>query len=160
MISTVNQVIQKLSGNKVLVAREQKPGEFNSEEQKIISRLKERDREVRVHEMSHGANPEIIKIGSAQLDYTIGPDGKAYAVGGQQTVSTGSARNPEGALLKAEALKKAAVAPGESSPLDLQALNAAKAMEIEAANQIYLSNKNIKKSNHSLLKGTNLNILA
>jgi hypothetical protein len=160
MISLNTQIIGKLSGNRVLVAKKQNPDDPNSNEQKIIDRLKNRDREVRVHEMSHGTNPELIKIGSAQFDYTIGPDGKAYATGGKVTLSTGSARTPEDALAKAGALKKASMAPGEPSSQDFQALNAAVSMELEAENQIYSNNNRISNQSRSLLKGTYLNMYA
>jgi len=160
MISPDNQIIGRLSGNQVLIAKKQNADSPDSNKQQTIDRLKSRDREVRVHEMSHSTNPELIKIGSAQFDYTIGPDGKAYATGGKVTLTTGNARTPEEALSKADALKKASMAPGAPSSRDFQALNAAVAMEFEARNQIYSNKKNIDKSSLSLLKGTNFSIYA
>jgi len=160
MISTDIQIIGKLSGNHVLVAKKQNPDDINSNEQKAIDQLKKRDREVRVHEMSHRTNPELIKIGSAQYDYTIGPDGKAYATGGKVTLSTGSSKTPQEAYTKAEALKKASMAPGSPSSQDFQALNAAVAMVYEAENQIYAQNKIIRQNSGSLLKGAKLNLYA
>ncbi|MCL1834259.1 MAG: hypothetical protein FWG49_07140, partial [Leptospirales bacterium] len=118
-------VVGKLPGNNVLIIRGENSDNPNSEEQRILGKLQIRDREVRAHEMSHGTDPNLIKIGSAQFDYTIGPDGKAYATGGRVALSTGSPNSPEDALVKAEALKKAAMAPGSPSPQDFQALNAA-----------------------------------
>ncbi len=160
MISTNTQIIGKLSGNQVLVAKKQNPADPESNKQKAIEQLKSRDKEVRIHEMSHSTNPELIKIGSAQFDYTIGPDGKAYATGGRVTLSTGSSKTPEEALAKAEALKRASMAPGEPSSQDFQALNAAQSMEYEARNQIYTENKNISNVSRSLQKGSNLNLYA
>ena len=160
MISSNRQIIGRLWGNQVLVAKKQSPDDPDSSEQKVIDRLKSRDKEVRVHEMSHSTNPDLIKIGSAQFDYTIGPDGKAYATGGKVALSTGNSRTPEEALAKAEALKKASMAPGAPSSQDFQALNAAISMEFEAQNRIYSDKKNIDKSSLSLLKGTNFNIYA
>lgn len=160
MISTDTKIIGKLSGNQVLVAKKQNPEDLSSKKQEAIDQLKSRDREVRIHEASHSTNPELIKIGSAQFDYTIGPDGKAYATGGKVTLSTGNSKTPEEALAKAEALKKASMAPGAPSSQDFQALNAAVSMEFEARNQIYSNSKIINENKHSLLKGTNLNIYA
>lgn len=160
MISLDTQIIGKLSGNSVLVAKKQNPGDPSSAEQNAVEQLKKRDREVRSHEMSHSANPDIITIGAAQYEYTIGPDGKAYATGGKVTLSTGNAKTPEEALSKAEALKKAAMAPGAPSSQDFQALNAAVSMEFEALNQIYSENKSIEKNSLSALKGTNFNTFA
>jgi len=160
MISSNTQIIGRLSGNQVLVAKKQNRDDPESNEQKAIERLKNRDKEVRTHESSHSNNPELIKIGSAQFDYTIGPDGKAYATGGKVTLATGIARTPEDALAKAEALKKASMAPGEPSSQDFQALSAAQSMEYEARNQIYTNKKNISKGSSSLQKGFNLNFYA
>lgn len=160
MISSDNKIIGRLSGNHVLVAKNENPGDPDSGRQRIIEQLKSRDKEVRSHEASHSISPELVKIGSAQFDYTIGPDGKAYATGGRVTLSTGSAMTPEEALSKAEALKKASMAPGEPSTKDFQALNAAVAMEFEAKNRIYSEDNNRSKISLSLLKGTNLDIHA
>lgn len=110
--------------------------------------------------MSHSTNPDLIKIGPTQFDYTIGPDGKAYATGGNVTLSTGNPGTPEDAIVKARALKLASMAPGEPSSKDFQALNAALSMEFEAQNQVYSGNKKLDKTNLSLLKGANLNLYA
>ncbi len=160
MISADNRIISRLSGNQVLVAKKHDPNSPDSNKQKAIEQLKSRDKEVRTHEAAHTTNPELIKIGSAQFDYTIGPDGKAYATGGKVTLSTGNSKTPEEALSKAEALKKASMAPGDPSPQDLQALNSAVAMEFEARNRIYSDRKRIDNGSLSLLKGTGLNIYA
>jgi hypothetical protein len=160
MISADNRIISRLSGNQVLVAKKQNTDSPDSNKQKAVEQLKSRDKEVRAHEAAHSTNPELIKIGSSQFDYTIGPDGKAYATGGKVTLSTGNSRTPEEALSKAEALKKAAMAPGEPSSQDFQTLNAAVAMEFEARNQIYSDRKKIDNGSLSLLKGAGLNIYA
>ncbi len=160
MISSEYQIIGRLSGNQVLVAKKQEPDSSDSDKQKAIEDLKKRDREVREHESAHAADPRLVKIGSAQFDYTIGPDGKAYATGGRVTLSTGISRTPEEALEKADALKRASMAPGEPSSKDFQAMNAASAMEYEARNQIYTGQKNRTESSLSMLKGMNLNIYA
>jgi hypothetical protein len=160
MISANTHVLGRLSGNQVLVAKKQNPDDPASNKQKAVEELKSRDKEVRNHEAAHSTNPELIKIGSAQFDYTIGPDGKAYATGGKITLSTGNSKTPEEALSKAQALKKASMAPGEPSSQDFQALNAAVAMEFEAKNQIYSNRKKIDNGSLTLLKGSGLNIYA
>ena len=160
MISSDYRIIGRLYGNQVLVAKKQDADVPDSGRQKVIEELKRRDKEVRAHESAHGANPELVKFGSTQFDYTIGPDGKAYATGGRVILSTGSSKTPEEALLKVEALKKASRAPGEPSSKDFQALNAAVAMEFEAMNRIYSASKERNESGLSLLKGSNFNIYA
>jgi len=160
MISSAGQIIGRLGSSHVLVAKERDTSAPESKEQKAIDELKRRDKEVRVHEAAHGSDPRLVKIGAAQFDYTIGPDGKAYATGGKVTLSTGSARTPEEALSKAEALTKASMAPGEPSSKDFQALNSAVAMEFEAMNRIYRDRNQKDEKNDSLLKGSNFNIYA
>ncbi|HOP62134.1 MAG TPA: putative metalloprotease CJM1_0395 family protein [Spirochaetota bacterium] len=160
MISLYNSIVGRLPGNRVLVAKIKGPDEQDSSEQRVTEQLKARDREVRQHEAAHSRSPELIKVGATRFDYTIGPDGKAYATGGKVTLSTGSARTPEEALSKAEALKKAAMAPGEPSSKDFQAMNAAVAMEHEARNRIYSDSKKNEQSGNPELKGLNLNIYA
>lgn len=160
MISSDYTIISRLPGNRAIVAKKEETDAPESKEQKVIDELKRRDKEVRAHEAVHGSDPRLVKIGAAQFDYTIGPDGKAYATGGRVTLSTGNSRTPEEALSKAEALKKAAMAPGEPSSKDFQALNSAAAMEFEARHRIY-SDKNQKdEKNSSHLKGGNFNIYA
>lgn len=160
MIISSGQIIGRLGSTHVLVAKERETNAPDSKEQKAVEDLKRRDKEVRAHESAHGGDPRLVKIGAAQFDYTIGPDGKAYATGGRVTLSTGNARTPEEALSKAEALKKAAMAPGEPSSKDFQALNSAVAMEFEARNQIYRDKNQKDEKNSSPLKGTNFNIYA
>ncbi len=160
MISSAGRILGKLSGNQVLVAKKQDQDSSDSVKQRAIEDLKNRDKEVRAHEAAHSGDPRLVKIGAAQFDYTIGPDGKAYATGGRVTLSTGNARTPEEALSKAEALKKASMSPGEPSSKDFQALNSAIAIEFEARNQIYRDKHQKDENSLSLLKGSNFSIYA
>lgn len=160
MISADKQIIGRLPGRHVIIAARKDSEDPGSEKNQAIEKLKNRDREVRAHESSHSTDPNLIKIGSARFDYTIGPDGKAYATGGRVTLSTGNAKTPEEALSKAEALKKASMAPGEPSSMDFQALNAGKAMETEAMNQLYSRNKTLNEKGVSTMKGMSLNLYA
>lgn len=160
MISSAGQIIGRLGSSHVLVAKERETNAPDSKEQQAIDALKRRDKEVRAHEAAHSGDPRLVKIGAAQFDYTIGPDGKAYATGGRVTLSTGNARTPEEALSKAEALKKASMSPGEPSSKDFQALNSAIAMEFEARNQIYRDKHQKDENSLSLLKGSNFSIYA
>lgn len=160
MISSDYQIIGRLSGNQVLVAKREDPDSPDSDKQRVIEDLKKRDRDVREHESAHASDPRLVKIGSAQYDYTIGPDGKAYATGGRVTLSTGTSRTPEEAIDKAEALKRASMAPGEPSSKDFQAMNAASAMEFEAMNRIYSDRGKRADSTMAILKGMNFSTYA
>lgn len=98
------------------------------EEQREIEQLAARDREVRAHERAHAAVGGQ-HTGAPQLSYVRGPDGVAYAVSGEVSVSLGAiAGDPEATLQKAEQIQQAALAPADPSPQDR--LIAAKAAQL------------------------------
>nr|WP_246341145.1 putative metalloprotease CJM1_0395 family protein [Simiduia aestuariiviva] len=98
------------------------------EEQQEIEQLAARDREVRAHERAHAAVGGQY-TGAPQLTYVRGPDGVAYAVSGEVSVSLGAiSGDPEATLKKAEQIQQAALAPADPSPQDR--LIAAKAAQL------------------------------
>lgn len=98
-----------------------------SPEAQMIRSLQVRDREVRAHEAAHAA------AGGAHAGhptYTLqqGPDGRSYAIGGEVSISTSEIPNdPQATLEKAQAVRRAALAPADPSAAD-RAI-AAKAMQ-------------------------------
>lgn len=159
MITALNRIITKLPGSRVLVEKTDDQTARQNRNREITENLKHRDMEVRIHESSHGNDPNLIRLGPVQYDYTVGPDGRAYATGGRVTLSTGGADTPEQALIKAEALKRASTATGNPSQQDFAALSAAITMEYEARNSIYTEN-NLPGKNRPGIKGSLLNIYA
>ena len=145
MISLISDnIIARLSGNQVLVQKDRNsdnPNELTDEEKRVLKELKNRDHEVRSHESKHMRNPEVLAISGPQYSYAFGPDGKPYAVGGKIMITTGASRDPESALRKAQALKGAALAPGEPSSQDLAAAGSAQTMEMEAVEKMALEEK-------------------
>jgi len=103
------------------------------EEKRILQQLRARDREVRAHEAAHvAAGREFIRSGP---DYILqqGPDGRAYAVGGEVRLDTRPVTgNPEETLRKAEVVRRAALAPAEPSSQDVQVAAQAQAMAARA----------------------------
>ncbi len=133
-LNTTN-IIARLPGNQVLVQKGRavdNPNEKSEEENRTLQKLKNRDQEVRLHEAQHNRNPGTVSIGGPQYTYTIGPDGKVYATGGQVMVTTGASGDPKTALRKARALKSAALSTGEPSSMDMAAAVSAREMEMEA----------------------------
>jgi hypothetical protein len=101
-----------------------------------VERLKAEDRKVRQHEQAHLAAAGPYARGGAQLEYTVGPDGKQYAVGGEVTISTSRESTPEATLKKARTIRRAALAPAEPSSQDRRVAAQASQLEREALSQI------------------------
>jgi hypothetical protein len=114
---------------------EQKPPlsatELSDQEEARVRELKRRDAEVRSHEMAHIAAGGNIVQGGASLDYETGPDGKRYAVGGNVSIDTSPGDTPEETIIRAETIRRAAMAPANPSSQDRQV--AAQAMGMETA---------------------------
>jgi len=96
-----------------------------------IQKLRARDREVRAHETAHAAAGGQL-TGAPQLDFTIGPDGKRYAVSGEVSIDTAKVPgDPQATIRKMQQVRRAALAPARPSGQDLAV--AARAAQI--ANQ-------------------------
>ncbi|MEM8547041.1 MAG: putative metalloprotease CJM1_0395 family protein [Pseudomonadota bacterium] len=95
------------------------PGGLSSAEQQKVDALQERDQEVRAHEQAHLAAAGRYAKGGIQYTFARGPDGRMYAIGGSVSVDTSEIPgDPEATLLKAQVLRRAALAPAEPSQQD------------------------------------------
>lgn len=94
------------------------PDELTEEEKRQVAELKKRDREVKAHEQAHMAAGAGVITGGATYEYTTGPDGKAYAVGGEVSIDVSPAQNPEATIRKMEQIQRAALAPAQPSTTD------------------------------------------
>lgn len=99
-------------------------------------RLRDRDTEVRSHEMAHLAAAGGLASGGMSLVYQTGPDGRQYAVGGSVQIDTSKANTPEETIQKAQRIRAAALAPSDPSSQDLQVAARASQMEAEARNEL------------------------
>lgn len=105
----------------------------SSPEYHKLEELKTRDREVRAHEMAHLAAAGPHARGGPSFEYERGADGRRYATGGHVNIDTSPIPgNPEATLRKAEAVRRAALAPAEPSPQDRRVAADAAAMVTEA----------------------------
>jgi hypothetical protein len=113
-----------------------------TEKKERIEKLKARDREVRTHEQAHKVAAGPYAVGGPSLQYTIGPDGRLYAVGGEVKLDTSEVpNNPEATIKKAQTLRRAALAPAEISAQDRQVATEARAMEMRARQELMRERK-------------------
>jgi hypothetical protein len=97
-----------------------------------VAELKVRDREVRAHEMAHMAAAGGYARSGASFSYQTGPDGHRYAVGGEVSIDMSAESTPEATIIKAQIIRRAALAPAEPSGQDRAVANAATRMEASA----------------------------
>jgi hypothetical protein len=116
--------------------------ELTPEEERIIQRLKQTDQDVRTHEQQHiSAAGGYVKSGPV-YNYTTGPDGKRYAVGGRVSLDmTPVPNNPEATIRKAQIIKKAALAPADPSGADRAVAATATRMEMKAREELRTKNE-------------------
>lgn len=92
---------------------------LSEDEQDQVQTLKDRDREVRVHEQAHAAVGGQY-AGSPSYDYETGPDGQQYAVGGEVSIDVSQEQDPQDTIQKMQIVRAAALAPAQPSTQDLK----------------------------------------
>lgn len=116
--------------------------ELSPQELEQISKLVQRDREVRNHEAAHVAAGGGYVRGAARFDYQAGPDGKRYAIGGEVSLDTSKvAGDPRATLEKARTIQRAAMAPADPSAQDHNVAAQAMQMATEASMELAKSNR-------------------
>lgn len=98
-----------------------------------IRDLQRRDQVVRQHEMAHLAASGGLALSGASYTYRRGPDGVAYAVGGEVNIDTSPGRTPQETLQRAETVVRAALAPADPSPQDRAVAAKARQMAMQAS---------------------------
>ena len=111
-------------------------------EQKMVQQLRQRDQEVKTHEMAHLASAGQYARGGPTYTYQQGPDGRRYAVGGEVPIDTSTEKTPEETIEKMRAVKRAALAPADPSSADRSIAAAASALESEAYRALRTEEKN------------------
>lgn len=120
----------------VTTRRDQDPKqarELTEAEKEQVEKLKQRDAEVRNHEMAHLAAAGSLAQGGPTYSYQVGPDGRSYAVGGDVKIDTSPGRTPEETIRKAAQIRAAALAPADPSPQDVKVAAAAGSLAANAA---------------------------
>lgn len=97
-----------------------------------IKELVDRDQEVRTHEQAHQAAGGQY-ASSPTYQFSMGPDGKRYATGGEVSIDIGTIPgDPEATIAKMQQVRAAALAPAEPSAQDLSVARSAAAKEAQA----------------------------
>lgn len=121
--------------------------ELEENDKQVIKELEKRDQEVRAHEEAHKAAGGGLVKGGASYNYTVGPDGKQYAIGGEVKIDMSPIQgDPEATIKKMQQVKKAALAPSDPSTQDLSVAQAAAKIETEAKTELSKS-KDTKSNN-------------
>lgn len=110
--------------------------DLSEAERRQLAELKQRDREVRAHEMAHVAAGAGLVTGGASYSYQTGPDGQRYAIGGEVSIDVSPGSTPEETLDKADRIRAAALAPADPSGQDRQVAAQATRMATEARMEI------------------------
>lgn len=109
---------------------------LSDEQRDQIRELQKTDAQVRQHEQAHKTvgGPYA---GSIRFDYTTGPDGRRYVVGGEVPIDASPVRgNPEATITKMEVVKRAALAPQDPSPEDRAVAAQADATKAQAQTEL------------------------
>jgi len=108
----------------------------NEELLKQLQSLKNRDREVRAHELAHASVGGQYASG-AHFTYQKGSDGVLYAVAGEVSISTSAVPDdPRATLEKAQIIQRAALAPANPSAQDRSVAASASALAQKARVEI------------------------
>ena len=108
------------------------PNPLNEAELAMVRELKQRDRQVRQHEMAHLAVSGGLAQGGPHYTYQRGPDGQNYAIGGHVNIDTSPGKTPEETLQKARTIQAAAMAPADPSGQDRAVAAKASQMAMQA----------------------------
>ncbi|MDD2544687.1 MAG: putative metalloprotease CJM1_0395 family protein [Burkholderiaceae bacterium] len=92
--------------------------ELTPEQQSQVAQLRQTDQKVRTHEAAHIAAGNGVVTSVARFEYTQGPDGKRYAVGGEVSIDTAREDEPQRNIDKGQRIQRAALAPAEPSSQD------------------------------------------
>ncbi len=124
----------------------------DQQQQRQIQSLKDRDREVRTHEQAHLAAAGGIAVSGARFSYTTGPDGQRYATGGEVSIDTSEVPgDPQATMLKAETMRRAALAPAQPSGQDYSVAGKAAAIAHKAAMALLRANQSNREVSGSRL---------
>ncbi len=112
------------------------PTELTDQELLEIQELRVQDRTVRQHELAHLAAGGQFISGGPTYSYTVGPDGRQYATSGEVSIDTSKGATPEQSLIKAQIIRRAALAPAQPSGQDRAVAAQAAQLEAQARREI------------------------
>lgn len=106
-----------------------------------VDELREQDRRVRRHEQAHVAAGGRAVRGGARYEYTVGPDGRRYATGGEVPIDLGAEKDPRDTIQKMNTVRRAALAPADPSAADRAVAASASRKAAEARRQLSQARK-------------------
>lgn len=109
--------------------------ELSDDEKSEVQTLKDRDREVRIHEQAHAAVGGQY-AGSPSYEFETGPDGNRYAVSGEVSIDVSEEQEPQDTVEKMQVVRAAALAPAEPSTQDLKVAAEATQKENQARAEV------------------------
>ncbi|MBC8211620.1 MAG: hypothetical protein H8E21_11195 [Gammaproteobacteria bacterium] len=143
--SDLNANAQPLSATKSKQSEESSTTSASQErnqelsDQRELQKLKNRDTEVRAHELAHVAVGSRYITSGAQFQYQKGSDGRLYAVAGEVSIDTSPVPDdPRATLMKAQVIARAAMAPAVPSAQDRAVAAQASAMIQQARAELAL----------------------
>ena len=105
-------------------------------EQQEVKSLKRRDQEVRSHELAHAAVGGAY-TGAPNYSFSVGPDGKKYAVSGEVSVDLSPIDgNPSATIAKMQKVHSAALAPANPSIQDTRVAASAAKLIAQAQSEL------------------------
>jgi len=128
---------QKASQSEAQTEKARAGDTLTEQERLQVEKLRARDAEVRAHEAAHMAAGGAHVRGGASYSYQTGPDGKAYAIGGEVSIDVSAiSGNPQATIQKMQQLRAAALAPAEPSGADRAVAATASQTEARARQQL------------------------
>ena len=121
-------------------------------QQRQLEQLKRMDAQVRAHEQAHLRAGGNLVSAAAQYSYIYGPDGKAYASGGEVRIDVSPEKDPAANISKGQRIQAAARAPVDPSPQDysvaaqgaqLEAQGRREALQVKAEGQVPAAGSNV-----------------
>jgi len=113
------------------------PPERETAAQRALKSLRQRDQEVRLHELAHLLAAGPYAKGSPSYTYQTGPDGQRYAVGGEVPIDLSAVPgDPQATLQKALMVRRAALAPTDPSETDQAVAAQATALAAQAQQEL------------------------
>jgi hypothetical protein len=126
---------QESAGKENAESKQEQQNDDKKVDDKEVRGLRERDREVRMHEQAHAAVGGQY-AGAPSYEYESGPDGKRYAVGGEVSIDVSAEKTPADTIRKMQQVKAAALAPAEPSAQDYKVAADATQQEKSARSEL------------------------
>ncbi|WLR52948.1 putative metalloprotease CJM1_0395 family protein [Bacillus tianshenii] len=131
---------QAINKEKSSSERQEKKNEEKPEVRAQIQQLKQNEQKVKAHEQAHMSAGGGL-AGGVSFEYTQGPDGKKYIVGGEVPIQIAKGKTPEQTVQNMEQVKRAALAPANPSPQDHRVAAKASMLQMKAQQEAYKKDK-------------------